>query len=75
MNDKTAAELIAQILVLNNVVAELVDLLTDAERELLRDGLRDQARNIVPIDKYEPDCSDSQRRRYKEWDDLAAPRP
>jgi DNA-binding GntR family transcriptional regulator len=75
MNPHTAAALIAQTLVLNSLVASLTSLLTPEQRAQLRARLAEQAQAIDPVEEFEPDCSDYQRARFVEWDQLLAPAP
>lgn len=73
MNPHTAAGVIGQSMVNNILIAELVALLSPEQRALLRERLQQQAQGIEPITEYEPDCSDYQRERFAEWDQLLAP--
>lgn len=74
MNPHTMAAVIGQNLVLNSVVSELVALLTDEQRALLRERLMEHAREISPIDEFEPDCSEYQSARFAEWVDALSPK-
>lgn len=75
MNPHTMAAVIGQNLVLNSVVSELVALLTSEQRSLLRERLTEHAREISPIDEFEPECSEYRAARFSEWIDALAPKP
>ena len=75
MNPATAASIIGQTLVNNTIIMELVALLSPDQRALLRQRLQEAAAQVGEITEYEPDCSEYQRARFAELDQLLAPKP
>lgn len=72
MNHHTTAAILAQVSVLNSVVAEVVALLPPDQKAVLRDRLQGQAKEMSPLPEFEPDYSEDLRARVAEWLDALA---